>query len=122
MTRAAKERAERWGRRAEFIVAWQLRLKGYTILARRMKTPMGEIDIVARRGRTVAMVEVKARSDLQTAGDIVTPQQRRRIENAAAWLIANRDDLAACQARFDLVIVQPRTWPYHMPDAWRSGD
>jgi putative endonuclease len=57
-----RQSAERGGRRAESLAAWWLRLKGWRILARRVRTPVGEIDLVARRGRTIAFVEVKARA------------------------------------------------------------
>ena len=105
MSRAGKEHAERWGRRAESIATGLLRLKGYSILARKLRTPVCEIDIVARRGGTAAVVEVKARSDPQAATNAVSPHQRRRIENAASWLIANRHDLAVCHLHFDLLLV-----------------
>lgn len=62
-----RQRAERRGRRAEKIAAWFLRAKGYAVLARRYKTPVGEIDLVARRGRTLAFVEVKARKEGEAA-------------------------------------------------------
>ena len=64
MSRGAREA---WGRWAESLAAWSLRLRGYRIVARRFRTPLGEIDLIAQRGRLVAFVEVKARTDLEQA-------------------------------------------------------
>jgi len=103
--------------------AWALRLKGYRIVARRVRTPAGEIDLVACRGDTVAFVEVKARQTLAQAAGSVSPGQRRRIVRAAAHYIAANPDLAALTQRFDAVLVVPRKWPHHVISAWReSGD
>jgi len=73
------------GRRAEALAAWRLRLAGWRILARNLKLPQGEIDIVARRGAVVAFVEVKTRAELATAADAVTARQRRRIRNVKSF-------------------------------------
>ena len=106
------------GRRAEALAAWRLRLAGWRILARNLKLPQGEIDIVARRGAVVAFVEVKTRAELATAADAVTARQRRRIRNAAAGFLARRPDLAGLVLRFDAILVIGM-WPRHMPDAWQ---
>ena len=74
MTRCRRER-ERGGRRAEALAAWWLRLKGWKILARRLRTPLGEVDLVARRGRTVAFVEVKARASASSSSTPRAPPQ-----------------------------------------------
>lgn len=113
-----KIQAERRGRRAEQGAAWLLRLKGYRILGRRVKTPVGEIDLVARRGPVVAIVEVKARPDMTAGLEAVTSTARRRIARAAAHYLA-RTDMAAETVRFDLVVMRPRRLPRHLPDAWR---
>ena len=107
VNRAGKGPAERRGRRAEGVAPCLLRLKGYSILAQRLRTPFGEIDIVAQRGRTGVTFETKDRRDPHAVTNAVTPHQRRRIEHAASSLIAYRRDLAACHHRFDLMIVQP---------------
>lgn len=123
MTGNDRRRRERRGRAAETLAAWALRLKGYRIAARRVRTPAGEIDMVARRGGVVAFVEVKARQSLALAADAVTPGQRRRIVRAAAHYVAAHPHLAPLTQRFDAVLVVPRKWPHHVINAWReSGD
>ena len=79
-----RQLAEARGRRAETIVAWFLRLKFYRILARRYRTPVGEIDLIAKRGRTIAFIEVKQRPSEAEGLDAVTAKGRRRISQAAA--------------------------------------
>ena len=107
------------GRRAELIAAWGLRLKGYRILARGFRVPVGEIDLIARRGRTIALVEVKARADLQTAHTAISSRQRRRIERAAVSFLQQNQSLACFDVRFDVVLLAPGRRPRHLIDAWR---
>ncbi len=116
--RAARKHAEVRGRRAETLSAWLLRAKGYHILARRYRTPAGELDIVARRGRTIVFVEVKARADLEAAILSITPHQQARIMRAALLFIASRPDLAAFNMRFDVMLAAPWRLPVHMRSAW----
>lgn len=114
---------EKRGRSAETFAALALRLKGYRIAARRVRTPAGEIDLVVRRGSVVAFVEVKARPTLARAAESVSTAQRRRIVRAAAHYIAANPALAGQIQRFDAVLVAPRKWPHHVINAWReSGD
>jgi len=120
MTPADRRRREARGRRAETQGLWWLRLHGYRILARRQRTPHGEIDIVARRGRVIAFVEVKTRADLAQAVEAVTPRQRRRIARAAAAYLAAHPDLARATVRFDVIAVAPRRLPRHLTDAWQA--
>jgi putative endonuclease len=117
----ARRRHERQGRLAETIAAWYLRLAGYRILARRVRTPVGELDIVARRGPTLAIVEVKSRSD-PAAGEVLTFRQRQRISRAALFFLARLPDHANLAVRYDLVLVRPWRWPRHLANAWRDGD
>lgn len=120
-TRENRRKAERGGRRAELLAAFLLRLKGFSIIATRMRTPLGEIDIVARRRRLVAFVEVKARATPDAGVAAVTPQARRRIERAAGLFLARRGGLANCALRYDVIAVSG--WRlHHLPDAWREGD
>jgi putative endonuclease len=112
--------AERQGRSGETFAAWLLRLKGYRILGTRIRTPVGEIDLVARSPRGVlCFVEVKARPDIRAAVDSVQPRQRARIERAAHLFVAGRPGLARAAMRFDIVTISPRALPRHIPDAWR---
>ncbi len=80
---------------------------------------MGEIDIVARRGRTVAVVEVKARMRLDDAAAALTPRQQRRITRATEHFLGGRGELAGCWVRFDVMLVEPWRTPRHIVDAWR---
>lgn len=117
---AARRRAEKSGRRSEWIAALWLRLKGFSILAMRAKTPGGEIDIVARQGKLIAFVEVKARSDADAAVMAVTAKARRRICTAAQMFLARRRGLADCEVRYDIVAVAG--WRIrHIENAWRDG-
>ncbi|MFC3071199.1 YraN family protein [Phenylobacterium soli] len=109
------------GRRAEVIAALLLMLKGYRILGFRLKTPQGEIDILALRGRVLAVVEVKRRGDLLTALEAVGVDQRERLRRAGAGLAARRRDLAGAAVRLDLVALAPGRLPVHIPDAWKGA-
>jgi putative endonuclease len=112
---------ERAGRLAELVASWLLRAKGYRILARRYATPVGEIDLVARRGDLLLFVEVKHRPRAGTALEALLPRQQRRIARAAAFYLQQRPRLAAaCAARFDLVAVAPWRLPRHVADVWRE--
>jgi putative endonuclease len=110
--------AERAGRRAELVAAWWLRLKGFHIIARRYATPVGEIDLIARRGKLLVFVEVKRRRDAALAAEAVLPRQRQRIIRAAELFLQRRPQLLG-ECRFDLIAVSPWRWPTHLPDAWR---
>lgn len=95
--------------------------KGFRIVARRYRTPLGEIDLIARRGRLVAIVEVKARASLEQAMDAVGPAAARRIEAAADLWLARQPDRDRISLRFDLVAVLPRRWPVHVIACFVSG-
>jgi putative endonuclease len=112
-------RAQSWGRLAESLAAWSLRLRGYRVLARRYRTPLGEIDLIVRRGGLVAFVEVKARADLADALGALGSRQRARTERAAEMFLLRHPDHAGCSLRFDLIAVRPWRWPHHLADAWR---
>lgn len=116
-----RQQAERFGRRAETLCRLLLQLKGYRILASRLRTPLGEIDIVARRGQALAVVEVKGRRDWETAAESVTARQRARLVRAAHAFIAANPHLAGLPLRFDVMLVTPWALPRHIVDAWRSG-
>ncbi len=117
--RHGRRKAERAGRLAETLCVWLLRLKGYRVLARDLRTPVGEIDIIARRGRLVVAVEVKRRAVARAALEAVQARQRRRIARAFSAFLAHRPALAALGQRFDVMVVVPRALPRHIKDAWR---
>jgi putative endonuclease len=113
--------AWRRGRWSEALCRLALRPKGYRILARGWRCQQGEIDIVAKRGGTVAIVEVKARRTLDAAGSALSPRQRQRLEHAAAMFVARHPALTGLPVRFDVMLVIPGRWPRHLVDAWREG-
>ena len=117
--RARRKQAEARGRRSETLAALWLQLKGYRILARRVRLPVGEIDLVAQRGRVVAFIEVKARPMLEQGERAVPPEGWRRINRAAESWMARRPGLAGLDWRFDLIVIRPRHLPAHLPDRWR---
>src|SRR5918992_3198093 len=113
--------AFRLGLSAESRAAAYLIAKGFRIVARRWKSPVGEIDIVARRRKLLVFVEVKARERLDDAAWSVTDRQRARIVAAAeAWLAAN-SDRAIEDIRFDAMLVTPRRIPRHIPAAFDAS-
>jgi putative endonuclease len=120
---AAPERvaAFRTGISAESRAAAFLMAKGYRILAKRFRTPHGEIDIVARRRNLIAFVEVKARASLDEAAFAVTPRQQSRIIDAAqGWLMAHPEH-ADFELRFDVILIAPRHLPRHLLAAFDAS-
>lgn len=111
--------AEKRGRGAETLACWFLRLKGWRVLARRARVPGGEVDIVARRGRTLAFIEVKARSSEEAAAFALDEWRLRRVAVAAERL-APRYMRAGDDIRVDALFVVPRRWPRHLPDVWQG--
>ena len=113
--------AFRTGLSAESRAAAYLIAKGYRILAKRFRTPYGEIDLVARRRNLIAFVEVKARASLDDAAWAVTPRQQQRIINAAqAWLMAHTEH-AEFEMRFDAMLIAPRSLPRHLLAAFDAS-
>jgi putative endonuclease len=109
------------GLSAESRAAMLLIAKAYRIVARRWKTPFGEIDIVARRRRTLVFVEVKARDSVEGAMEAVTERTKRRIIGAAElWLARNPDDVNA-EIRFDVILVAPGKMPRHIANAFDAS-
>lgn len=113
-----RQAAEKRGRSGERLAAWWLRLKGYRIVARGFRTPVGEIDLVARRGRRLALVEVKRRATLAAAAEAISPQQQARIARAAEAFLKRRPDLAGLTLGFDALLLAPGRRPRHLTDAW----
>ena len=118
---AIRRAAERRGRRGELVATLLLIAKGYRILARRFRTPHGEIDIVARRRNLLAFIEVKARANLDDAAYAVTQRQQARIIDAAqAWLMAHPEH-AEFEMRFDAMLIAPRRLPRHLLAAFDAS-
>jgi putative endonuclease len=113
--------AFRTGISAEARAAAYLIAKGYRILARRFRTPHGEIDIVAGKRGLVAFVEVKARARLDEAAYAVTPRQQQRIIAAASVWLAAHPDHAEHELRFDALLIAPRSWPRHIAAAFDAS-
>ena len=112
-----RQAAEARGRQAERIAAWWLRLKGWRILDRRVRTPVGEIDLIARRGKLVAFVEVKARPSLTEAQAFLEPRAMQRIV-AAAEALAPAYVADGCDTRIDAVLVAPGPRVRHLENIW----
>ncbi len=104
--------AWRSGHWAEWLAAAYLMAKGYRILARRVETPYGEIDLVAKRSKTLVFVEVKFRSTLRDAAYSLQDVQKKRIMKAAEFLCAKHFKFEL--VRFDVILLAPKTWPCHL--------
>ena len=114
-----REAAEKRGRGAETLACWWLRFHGWRILARRARVPGGEVDIIARRGKVLAFVEVKARATEESAAMSLDAWRLRRVvvaaERLAPRFLKPGDDL-----RIDAVFIVPRRLPRHMPNVWNG--
>ncbi|MEP6342766.1 MAG: YraN family protein [Maricaulaceae bacterium] len=125
MSKSRKTQAEASGRRAERWAAVLLRFKGYSIIASRVKTPHGEIDIIARKGRTLVFIEIKYRQNPKSLLASFTPNAQARITKAASYYVSRNTRYQALAQRFDLIMMSPwGVFPYgnfrHMVDAWRA--
>jgi putative endonuclease len=114
-----RQAAEKRGRSAETLACWWLQLKGWRILARRARVRGGEVDIVARRGRTLAFVEVKARASDDAAGMALDSYRLRRVV-VAAELLARRYMREGDELRIDAMFIVPRRLPRHLPNIWQG--
>lgn len=111
---AERLRAYRYGLWAEAWVVLFLSLKGYRLIARRWKTPVGEIDLLMRKNKTVAVIEVKYRALQNHALEAVSPRQLERLQRAAAYAQSRFPRLAPLTWRFDMVALSPWRWPCHL--------
>lgn len=114
-----RQEAEKRGRGAETIACWYLRLHGWRILARRARVPGGEVDIVARRGKTLAFVEVKARADMNAAEFSLDEWRLRRVAVAAERLMSRYMD-GVDDVRIDAIFIVPFRWPKHLANVWQG--
>ena len=113
----ARRKAEAAGRRGERLAAWWLRLKGWRILDRRVRTPAGEVDLVARKGSLIAFVEVKLRKSAAELDFAIDERRLARVAAAAEMLMPHYagpgDDI-----RIDVILIAPGTRPRHIENAW----
>jgi putative endonuclease len=117
-----RRHAELRGRRSELWAALLLSCKLYRVLGWRVKTLLGELDLVALSPDGVlCFIEVKARGQEGAAAEAITARQRSRIERAAALYLSAHPALRGKAVRFDAMLVTPRRWPCHVKDAWRPG-
>jgi putative endonuclease len=121
-SRRRRFRAYRKGHRGEWLAAFSLMLKGYRIIARRYRTKLGEIDLIARRGDLVLIVEVKARPTMREAMEALSRTSERRIEAAADLWLSRQPDYGRFSVRFDMVAVLPRRWPVHVQNVFHGNN
>ncbi len=117
---SSRYKAYRRGHRGEWIASLALMAKGFRIVAKRYKTPLGEIDLIARRGDLVLIVEVKARPTLMAAMEAISRQSEYRIEGAADLWLTRQRDFARLSVRFDMVAVLPWRWPVHVENIFHG--
>lgn len=111
--------AEKRGRAGEAVAAWWLRLRGWRILDRRVRTALGEVDLIARRGRMLIFVEVKTRA---TAAELDLAIDLRRLARvaAAAEILSARHIRPGDDVRIDVILIAPRRLPRHIANAWHG--
>jgi putative endonuclease len=114
-----RREAEKRGRGAETLACWYLRLHGWRILARRAKVHGGEVDIIARRGKMLAFVEVKGRATRDAAAFALDDWRLRRVVTAAQQL-APRFMREGDDVRIDALFIVPRRWPIHLANVWQG--
>lgn len=118
MANPERLRAERAGRRAETLAALWCRAGLYGIVATRFRTPVGEIDLIARRGNMLVFVEVKARRAPAGEAAALEAVNRQRIIRAAGWFLGRHPELAGLDMRFDVIFLAPRALPRHVRNAF----
>lgn len=122
VTTRERRRAHALGLSAETWAAWYLRLTGWRILKHRYKTKAGEIDLIAKRRKTVAFVEVKARRTREAALEAVTPASRKRISRAARIFVAQHPKAGFYTLRFDVVVIRPWALPERIVNAFEAWE
>ena len=115
----ARKAAEASGRKAEKVAAMWLRLKGWRILAERVRTPTGEVDLIAKRGKLVAFVEVKARTKAQDLETAIDQRRLKRVADAAEILYSEYCTKGE-DMQIDVILVAPRRLPIHLTNVWHG--
>jgi putative endonuclease len=118
-TLKSRKSAEIRGRRAETMAAWWLRLHGWRIVGERVRNPRGEVDLIARRGKTLAFVEVKARVKAENLATAIDERRLRRVAAAAESMISEYGSDAQ-NIRIDVILVAPWSWPRHLVNVWHG--
>lgn len=113
--------AQRGGHRGEALAAWFLRLNFYRIIARRYKTPVGEIDLIASRFGTTVFIEVKARARKAGEAEALAAVNTTRIARAAHYWLAKHPAKADTPCRFDVIFLAPHAWPRHVINAFDAS-
>lgn len=113
-----RQLAEQRGRAGEDRAAVWLQLKGWSILARRRKTPLGEIDLVAKRGSLIAFIEVKWRKSIAALDDAIDERRLARVA-AAVEIVAHEYATAGEDIRVDVILLAPGRFPRHIANAWQ---
>ena len=117
----ARRAAYAFGLRAETVATLWLKAHFYSILDRNYRIQGGEIDVIAKRGRTIVFVEVKARGALDDAAIAITPQKQRRFARAANRWVATHPWAMGCTLRADAIFVAPGKLPRHVENAFELG-
>lgn len=107
---------------AETLCAWFLRAKGYRILEQRYKKTTGEIDLIARRGKKIAFIEVKARDKAEDAYYAINRRNRKRVTQTAQGFLAKHRQYDGFETRFDVMVVTRYGWPRHLVNAWAENE
>lgn len=102
------------GLKAEYYAIWYLRFKFYRILAHRYKTPYGEVDIIAKRGKVIVIIEVKARDNLELAKQAISYKNTNRVYAASKHWLYRQGDLSKFKIRFDAIFICPKKLPKHI--------
>lgn len=105
-----------WGLWAEQLCVLVLLFKGYRILGKRIKTPAGEIDVLAAKGKTLVVMEVKKRGDDFAAASAIAPQQQLRLMGAAKYILKQHSGYETL--RFDAMLFAPARLPRHIKNAF----
>ena len=113
-----KLKAVYFGRFGETFACFALRLKRYRIIARNVRTNAGEIDIIARHGKTLCFIEVKSRKTHRLALESLSVRQQNRIIRAAWAFLSQNPRYSTYQIRFDFMAVVAYRWPLHLKNAW----